>query len=450
MGIFGLILGLAVLSILIYKRVPVTYAALAASLTVAIFNLMEPWTALTSLFNGIGSTFGTYFPIFFFATIYGQLMSETGCANAIANYFIKLFGSKSVVLVISITTALLVYGGVTAMVVAFTVFPIGVNLIRKADITKKLLPAMIQLGQATFALTALPGTPQLNNIIPTAYLGTTSTAAPVLGLIATAIMFGLGWVYLEHEVRKSRERGEHFEESSLRPGSIRKMDESSLPSPLPAFLPVILLIVLYILFERVTFGSYSLKAMNSFAPVCTAMIIAIIYLLVLGIGKGQKEEMVNALKTGAASSFGPLLSFATVVGFGSVIKATSGYASLVTMVTGLNMNPFLSAALSVTILAGVTGSASGGINIALSSEALVRSWTSQLTSQAQLNALHRIISVSSCGLDSLPHCGGILATLDVCQETHATAYKYIFMITVIFTLIAAAAIVLLSMMGFTY
>ena len=213
MGIFGLILGLAVLSILIYKRVPVTYAALAASLTVAVFNLMEPWTALTALFSGIGSTFGTYFPIFFFATIYGQLMSETGCANAIANYFIKLFGSKSVVLVISITTALLVYGGVTAMVVAFTVFPIGVNLIRKADITKKLLPAMIQLGQATFALTALPGTPQLNNIIPTAYLGTTSTAAPVLGLIATAIMFGLGWVYLEHEVRKSRERGEHFEES---------------------------------------------------------------------------------------------------------------------------------------------------------------------------------------------------------------------------------------------
>ena len=450
MGIFGLILGLAVLSILIYKRVPVTYAALAASLTVAVFNLMEPWTALTALFNGIGSTFGTYFPIFFFATIYGQLMSETGCANAIANYFIKLFGSKSVVLVISITTALLVYGGVTAMVVAFTVFPIGVNLIRKADITKKLLPAMIQLGQATFALTALPGTPQLNNIIPTAYLGTTSTAAPVLGLIATAIMFGLGWVYLEHEVRKSRERGEHFEESSLRPGSIREMDEASLPSPLPAFLPVILLIVLYILFERVTFGSYSLKAMNSFAPVCTAMIIAIIYLLVLGIGKGQKEEMVSALKTGAASSFGPLLSFATVVGFGSVIKATSGYASLVAMVTGLNMNPFLSAALSVTILAGVTGSASGGINIALSSEALVSSWTSQLTTQAQLNALHRIISVSSCGLDSLPHCGGILATLDVCQETHATAYKYIFMITVIFTLIAAAAIVLLSMLGFTY
>jgi H+/gluconate symporter-like permease len=114
------------------------------------------------------------------------------------------------------------------------------------------------------------------------------------------------------------------------------------------------------------------------------------------------------------------------------------------------MNPYLSAALSVTLLAGVTGSASGGINIALSSEKLVQSWTSQLSSPAQLAALHRIISVSSCGLDSLPHCGGILATLDVCQETHSSSYKYIFMITVVFTLIAAALLVLLASIRFVY
>ena len=132
-----------------------------------------------------------------------------------------------------------------------------------------------------------------------------------------------------------------------------------------------------------------------------------------------------------------------------MISNTAGYAALVDAVTNLDMNPYLSAALSVTLLAGVTGSASGGINIALSSEKLVASWTSKLTTQSQLDALHRIISVSSCGLDSLPHCGGILATLDVCQESHATSYKYIFMITVVFTLIAAAVLVLLASIGFT-
>ncbi|MBQ2310281.1 MAG: GntP family permease [Erysipelotrichales bacterium] len=449
LGIIGLVLGLAVLSVLIYKRVPAILAALAATVVVSLFNTADLWDSLTSLFGGIGSTFGTYFPIFFFATIYGKLMSDTGCANAIADFFIRLFGQKSVVLVISVTTALLVYGGVTAMVVAFTVFPLGVSLCRKANITKKLLPAIIQLGQATFALTALPGTPQLNNIIPSAYLGTTSTAAPVLGLIATAIMFGLGYTYLTHEVKKSQKRGEGFDESALRPGSVSALSGEQLPKPLFAFMPIFLLIGLYMLFERVTFGNYSLKAHNPYAPVCTAMILAIVYLLILGIAMHRKNDVIASVKRGAAEWIGPLLSFSIVVGFGRVIASTEGYASLVDMVTHLNMSPYLSAALSVTLLAGVTGSASGGINIALSSEQLVASWTSKLTTPAELGALHRIISVSSCGLDSLPHCGGILATLDVCQESHATSYKYIFVITVIFTLIAAAVLVLLASLGFT-
>ena len=449
LGIIGLVLGLAVLSVLIYKRVPAILAALAATVVVSLFNTADLWDSLTSLFGGIGSTFGTYFPIFFFATIYGKLMSDTGCANAIADFFIRLFGQKSVVLVISVTTALLVYGGVTAMVVAFTVFPLGVSLCRKANITKKLLPAIIQLGQATFALTALPGTPQLNNIIPSAYLGTTSTAAPVLGLIATAIMFGLGYTYLTHEVKKSQKRGEGFDESALRPGSVSALSGEQLPKPFFAFMPIFLLIGLYMLFERVTFGNYSLKAHNPYAPVCTAMILAIVYLLVLGIAMHRKNDVIASVKRGAAEWIGPLLSFSIVVGFGRVIASTEGYASLVDMVTHLNMSPYLSAALSVTLLAGVTGSASGGINIALSSEQLVASWTSKLTTPAELGALHRIISVSSCGLDSLPHCGGILATLDVCQESHATSYKYIFVITVIFTLIAAAVLVLLASLGFT-
>ncbi|MBQ1386526.1 MAG: GntP family permease, partial [Erysipelotrichales bacterium] len=333
--------------------------------------------------------------------------------------------------------------------VAFTVFPLGVSLCRKANITKKLLPAIIQLGQATFALTALPGTPQLNNIIPSAYLGTTSTAAPVLGLIATAIMFGLGYTYLTHEVKKSQKRGEGFDESALRPGSVSALSGEQLPKPFFAFMPIFLLIGLYMLFERVTFGNYSLKAHNPYAPVCTAMILAIVYLLILGIAMHRKNDVIASVKRGAAEWIGPLLSFSIVVGFGRVIASTEGYASLVDMVTHLNMSPYLSAALSVTLLAGVTGSASGGINIALSSEQLVASWTSKLTTPAELGALHRIISVSSCGLDSLPHCGGILATLDVCQESHATSYKYIFVITVIFTLIAAAVLVLLASLGFT-
>ncbi len=448
MNILGLLLGLAVLSILIYKRVPGIFSALIASLVVAAFNVLDPWEALTHLFDGIGQTFGTYFGIFFFATIYGKLMSDTGCANAIADYLSKVFGKDSVILIISITTAILVYGGVTAMVVAFTVFPIGVNLIRKADIPKSLLPGMIQLGQATFALTALPGTPQLNNLIPGKYFSTPSTSAPLLGIIASLIMFGLGYWYLKYEIKKAKSNGEHFDENTLRKGSVPEMEASEYPSTILAFMPIILLLVVYMIFDRITFNGYSMKAYNAFGPICTAMIVSIIYLMILGFFRNQKNIIINSLRLGATEFVDPLLGFAIVVGFGSVIKNTEGYAILVNYVTNLDMNPYLSSALSIMALAGVTGSASGGISIALSSEQLVASWTSKLAAPQQLEALHRIISVSSCSLDSLPHCGGVLATLDICQETHQTAYKHIFVITVVNTLIASFVIVALAMLGF--
>lgn len=449
-GIAGLVLGLLVLIVMIFKMIHPIFAALAATLVVAVFNSVEPWTALTNLFSGIGATFGTYLSLFFLATIYGKLMSDTYCANSIAAFFIRLFGNKSVVLIVSVTTALLVYGGVSAMVVAFTVFPIGVSLIRKANISNRLLPAMIQLGQATFALTALPGTPQLNNIIPCSYLGTTSTAAPGLGLIASVIMFGLGYLYLQHEVKLSTARGETFDESMLRDVNLACVDADKAPAPLFAFLPIIILIVLYVTFENVSFGTYKLGEFNEYAPVCTAMLIAILYLIILGVVRKEKDHVIASIKDGSVSWISPLLNFAIVVGFGSVIKNTIGYAALLDIVTGFDMNPYISAALSVTALAGVTGSASGGIKIALSSEQLIESWTRQISAPNQLAALHRIVSVASCGLDSLPHCGGILATLEICHETHARAYKYIFVITVICPLIATFAIAALASMGITF
>ncbi len=449
LGIIGLIIGLIDLSLLIYKKVNALLAAIAGTIVVALFNSLEIWTSLTYLTEGIGSTLATYLPVFFCATLYGKLMSDTGCANAIAEFFAKIFGNNSAVLVITLTTALLVYGGVSAMVVAFTVFPIGITMLRKSDVPKKFLPAIIALGQSTFALTALPGTPQLNNIIPTTYLGTTSTAAPLLGIIASIIMFGLGYGYLQYEIKKAKKAGEGFDETSIKPGTLSSLEVGQTPSTILAFLPIILLIILYITFENVSFGSYQLGDYYTYAPVCTAMVVSMIYLIILQYCKQGSQALKKTISEGSGNWVGSLINFSIVVGFGTVIKNTAGYASLIDLVTGLDMNPYLSAALSVTLLAGVTGSASGGISIALSSEKLVASWTSQLTTQSQIGALHRIISVSSCGLDSLPHCGGILTTLSICDETHQSSYKYTFVVTVVFTLVAAAVLVILASLGLT-
>ncbi|MCD8027392.1 MAG: hypothetical protein LUF02_01730 [Erysipelotrichaceae bacterium] len=445
MKILGLVIALIALIVLIFKKVPTVITVIIASLIAGFINLLEPWTILNTLAEGTGSTFASYFFVFLFATMYGQLMSYTGCANAIADTLVKIFGKKNVVLVIIVTTGLLVYGGVTAMVVCFTVCPIGISLLREANVSKKFLPALIAFGQGTFALTALPGTPQLNNIIPTEVLKTSSTAAPVLGIIGAIIMFVLGTGYLQYEVNKSKKKGEGFDSKSLDDMDINESHEKL--STILGFTPIVLLIVSNILFENVTIMGYTFSEHGTYAAVSTAMFIAICYLIVLGLFKVDKESTLTAIKKGSTDWITPLLNFSMIVGFGSVIKSTDGFAQLVQIAINIPGPAYVSAAISTCLLAGVTGSASGGMKIALSSETLVNSW---LSSGISTSALHRIISVASCGLDSLPHCGGILATLNVCKELHASSYKYIFVTTVLVPIVATVIIVGLACLGLTF
>lgn len=451
-GIIGLVLSLAVLIVLVFKKVPIIFAVPIAAVIAAVTNFNPSgeniWPSLANFAVGTGTTFTQFLFVFLLSTIYGELVAGLGMAQSISNFFIKVFGKNAAPVVIIVTTALLVYGGVSAMVVAFTVAPIGISLLRKTNISKKFLPALIALGQSTFALTALPGSPQVNNIIPTTYLGTTSTAAPVLGIIAAVILFGLGTIYLLWQIKLSKKKGEGFEEEWV-PEQYKNIKEAEeTPNIIISLLPMVLLIVLFIILENVSFGSYQFsKQYNGLASVCTAMFISIIFLVVYGVFFAKKKlETFEIIKNGAVDWISPLLNFAMIVGFGTVIQNLNGFTVLTNWVIDLGSN-YLVAATTVCLLAGVTGSASGGLKIALNSEDLVNAWTS---SNMNMSALHRIISVASGGLDSLPHCGGILADLEVCGENHARSYSHIFVVTVIVPIIATLVLVLLASLGFVY
>ncbi len=452
-NIIGLALALGVLIVLIFKKVPTVFAVSIAALVAAVTNWNvggegNIWRALSFFAQGTGNTFFQFLFVFLLSTIYGELMAGLKMAQSIANFFIKILGKKASAIIIVVTTALLVYGGVSAMVVAFTVAPIGIALLRESNISKKFLPALIALGQSTFALTALPGSPQVNNIIPSAYLGTSSTAAPVLGIIASALMLGLGLAYLLWQIARSKKKGEAFEED-LVPEQYKKEEGKSgekFPNVILCFLPMVLLIGLFILFENVSFGDYSFsKQYNGLASVCTAMAVSILFIVVYGLATKRGKEVLTIVKKGSVDWIVPLLNFAMIVGFGTVIQNLNGFKVLTNWVIGLGSN-YLTAAVTVCLLAGVTGSASGGLKIALNSEDLVASWTS---SSMDMGALHRVISVASGGLDSLPHCGGILADLQVCGETHARSYIHIFVVTVVIPIIATAVLVLLASLGVT-
>ncbi|VEI47581.1 H+/gluconate symporter and related permeases [Actinobacillus equuli] len=104
---------------------------------------------------------------------------------------------------------MLTYGGVSLFVVVFAVYPLALAVFKEANITRRLIPGTIACGAFTFTMTALPGSPQIQNLIPTRYFGTDAMAAPIMGIIASAVLFFGGVAYLEMR-RRNMQRMEFF------------------------------------------------------------------------------------------------------------------------------------------------------------------------------------------------------------------------------------------------
>lgn len=125
-----------------------------------------------------------YFPVFLLGAVFGKLIELSGFSRSIVAAAIRILGRRHAIPVIVLVCALLTYGGVSLFVVAFAVYPFAAELFRQSGIPKRLIPATVALGAFSFTMDALPGTPQIQNIIPTSFFGTNAWAAPGWGLSA--------------------------------------------------------------------------------------------------------------------------------------------------------------------------------------------------------------------------------------------------------------------------
>lgn len=211
LGFIGVLLSLAVLIGLAYRGHSVVAVAPIAALIAVVFSGAPALATYTQIFMpALGGFIINFFPLFLAGAIFGRLMTVSGYAEDLARWIPRIFGAKQAVLVTAVVTALLTYGGVSAWVIAFTVVPIAKPLFRHANVSMKLMPASIALGIFTFATAALPGSPQIHNAIPTRFFGTTTFAAPLLGIIGALITFGLGMAYLTWRERSLQKKGEGF------------------------------------------------------------------------------------------------------------------------------------------------------------------------------------------------------------------------------------------------
>ncbi len=447
-----------------------------ALLAVLLTGSLPLLAAYTQIFmTDVGQFIISFFPLFMLGAIFGKLMDDTGCAKSIARYVIDLFGPERAIVSIVLCCGVLTYGGVSLFVVAFGVFPVAAALFRDAQIPKRLIPGTLALGSFTFTMSALPGTPAIQNAIPMPFFGTTSFAAPGLGVITGVIMFFLGTAWLNHRLEKARAVGEGYgkHEDSLPEKDVvmreriqgegfdinelpdARADDEDLPSFGLAIAPVILVIAANFVFVEFIiplldtsylaesrFGSTTVEAVRGVWAIIVALSLAIVFLAVSNYKR--LASLKESLDQGASAAVLPIFNTASLVGFGAVIAALPAFEIIRDGVLSIGEgNPLISLAVAVNVLAAVTGSASGGMSIAL--DALGPTFVN-LASQANisLEAMHRVTAVASGALDALPHNGAVITILTICKLSHSDAYFDVFVVAVIVPMISLIALITLA------
>lgn len=409
-----LILGLAVLIYSAMKGLNVIFMAPVAAVLIAVLSRMEILPAyLETFMTGAVTYIKNFFPMFMGGAILGRIMQDSGAAEAIARWIIKGIGPKYAALAVVVACGVLTYGGVSLFVVVFTMFPLGMALYKEANIPKHMLAGAIALGSFSFTMAAFPGSPQIQNIIPTKFFGTTASAAPITGLIAGLVMWAIGQWYLEKKTRQYQKEGRGFVPG---PNDFIPPEGADLPHPLISLLPLVLTII-----------TLNFLKQNVVVALTAGVLLGLILWWKRLVHKGK------TLEAGATEATIAMFNTASVVGFGAVVAAAPGFTVFKDLVLSIPGNPLVSLAVSTNLLAGVSGSASGGLNIALN--ALAQNYLA-LGVNPQL--AHRISTIACGALDTLPHNGAIVTLFKVVGTTHKEAYGDIMWVSIWNQLIANA------------
>ncbi|MBV8250928.1 MAG: GntP family permease [Comamonas sp.] len=486
MSFVGILVGLGVLVWLSYRGWSVLLLAPVAALIAAAFSgepLLAHWTV--TFMRAAAGFVAQYFPLFLLGAIFGKLMDDSGAVLSIAHGMTRWLGPQRALLAIVLAGALLTYGGVSLFVAFFVLAPMGHALFRTANLPPRLMPAAIALGTSTFTMSALPGSPSIQNAIPMPFFGTTAFAAPGLGVIAAAVMAGFGLWWLSHSEARARRSSEGYAPPSRAPASTQDPllrergstathfdpveiahgarpvgdageagDMHQQPGTLSSLIPLVVVIAVNLMaglwflpranlsyLETVRFGGLRVEQVAGIWAVLLGLTSGLVALLLLH--RSRLADLRSSVDAGANAAVLPVMSVASLVGFGAVVADLPAFAIVRDWVMNIDAGPLVSLALSTNLLAALTGSASGGLTIAL--ETLGPAYMA-IAQQIHLDPslLHRLAVIGAGTLDSLPHNGAVVSLLAVCGCTHRESYRDIVMVSIVGALLALSIVLVLG------
>lgn len=464
----AIVISLVLLMYLAYRGITVLLLApLMAGLAVLLsgeINLFLPIYSDTFM-KALGNYVIQFLPIFLLGSLFGQLMADSGAATTLSHWIVKRLGHERAIITVVLACALLTYGGVSLFVVAFAIFPVAKNLFREADIPKRLVPATIALGSFTFTMTAMPGTPAIQNAIPIPYFGTNVFAAPGLGIIGSLIMLGGGLWWLQSRASKAQRAGEgygdHPDDTDVKlPDSDEEINNTASGSAtvqMPLFLALLPLILVIGVNAVLTYAvipsidmTYITVRFPNIVPDKIAGLWALIIALVVActtlvlVRLGRWSDLRQTINKGVFGFMLPLFNTASEVGYGAVIAGLAGFAIIRDAVLNVTpTNPLISEAIAMNVLAGITGSSSGGLSIALQTLGADYLRMGQEMGISP-DLLHRVAVMAAGGFDTLPHCGAIITLLAICNLSHRQSYLNIAAVTMGVPMVALISVITLG------
>ena len=478
MGLPGILFALLFLIFFAYRGWSILLLAPLAAMLAALTAgqpVLAHWTL--TFMHSAGDFVARFFPQFLLGAVFGKLMDDSGSLQTIAQFMTRKLGPQRAILAVVLSGAIVTYGSVNVIISYFVLVPMAHTIFKAGNIAHRLMPAAIVLGTSTFTMTALPGTPSIQNTIPAPYFGTTPFAAPGLGLIASAIMLSFGLWWLRRAEHKARSQGIGYVTSNSMPHEAAAEDlmvrerattahefdpaelhrgshSVTLPNIVLAVLPLLTVLLVNFLMNLLilprldtsylndpAWGHASMSALGGIWAVLTGLSAGLICLLLLGFKRlPSLRESVDA---GANAAALPVLSVASLVGFGSVVASLPAFTSVRDWLLSVPGGPLVSLAISINTLAGLTGSASGGLTIALQTLAPT---FNQLSAGLNIDPalMHRVAVIGAGTLDSLPHNGAVISVLALSGTKHHESYKDIVVVAIIGPMAALVTVIMLG------
>ncbi|MBM7714274.1 H+/gluconate symporter-like permease [Bacillus thermophilus] len=434
-NMFGLIGGLILLTVLVMRGMNLLIVAPLSAFFVAVLNgipLFPPFASedqtdfITGYMDGFAGFISSWYLMFLAGAIFGKVMEDSGAADSVSRWIVEKIGMKNAVLAIILACAVLTYGGVSLFVVAFAVYPMAVSLFKEANLPRRFIPAAMAFGSTTFTMTSA-GSPEIQNWIPIPYLGTSPYAGWEVSFITAMFMLIFGYWWLMKMIRKAVRNGEHFMERATDHTEIR----NDLPHPLISLIPLLFVLIVSFIFHDTLAQSALILALLS--GILSTWIL----------NRKYFRNFSAAVGEGTIGALIAIGNTAAVVGFGGVAKITPAFESAVDFMTSIPGDPLIGGALAVMVIAGLTGSSSGGQSIALP---ILGPF--YLDMGVNPEALHRTVAMSSGTLDSLPHGGYAVTTIRaISGETHKDAYPAFGAMTVAVPIITVILAVILFSLG---